>query len=267
MEPTWTCESVADVRRSLMTEPPVPQSRSVPALRLDSLGSGYASDIAQPGGFRRAFIGHSGPPAQFHLGFLRQVSRASAVYGTMAGAGREGMQTDDGYIDLPDSTPGPGMSVPVTTVTFFKSMIGPTMLYVPCMYLEAGFCVASAGLCVSAALSTVGMYKLVQVSQVLQRSNATYSDIGQLVFGRRGYLMVEICLVTSQWLYCVGYPIFVAQNLHAVFGAFREPPSVASLIVLQLPLVIPYCWVRQIQKLGRPMILSNSKSTGSPPDL
>ena len=66
-----TCDSVADVKRSLLAaEHTIGHLRSQPALRLNSLGAGYASDLAQPGGFRRAFVGHTGAHAQFHMPIL-----------------------------------------------------------------------------------------------------------------------------------------------------------------------------------------------------
>ena len=150
------------------------------------------------------------------------------------------------------------MGVFVTTVTFLKSMIGPTLLYVPCMYLEAGFAIAAGGLLLSAVLSTVGMLKLISIRDTIPASEATYPQVAQVALGRTGYLAVEACLVTSQWLYCVGYPIFAAQNLQAVLASFMSsPPSVAAMIALQLPLIVPYCWIRQIQRLGNAMVVAN----------
>ena len=113
-----TCDSVADVKRSLLAaEHTIGHSRSQPALRLNSLGAGYASDLAQPGGFRRAFVGHTGAHAQFHMPILRDLSRSSSIYGGVVGK----QAHPDGYLGAADDLGAPpGMSVYVTTVTFLK---------------------------------------------------------------------------------------------------------------------------------------------------
>ena len=71
-------------------------------------------------------------------------------------------------------------------------------------------------------------------------------------------MLIEAALVTSQWLYCVGYPIFVAQNTHAILAScLASPPSELCLTLVQLAVCIPYCWVRRVSSLSGAMLVTN----------
>jgi hypothetical protein len=49
----------------------------------------------------------------------------------------------------------------------------------------------------------------------------------------------------------VGYPIFVARNVHAVLAALMpSAPSLVALTLAQLPVLVPYCWLRDLRYLG-----------------
>lgn len=169
-----------------------------------------------------------------------------------------------------------GMSFGTATLTLLKAMVGPMLLFTPHMFAEAGAVFATFTFLLVSALSMLGMLRLVEVYEAIgggrggnddqqqhHHTGGAYAEVGQRVLGRAGYLLVESCLVVSQWLYCVGYPIFVATNVQRVLATSgvssfsSAPPSLAALTLLQLPVLVPYCWVREIRYLGYPMLLAN----------
>lgn len=177
---------------------------------------------------------------------------------------------------------GPGqMSVVTAVLTLMKAMVGPMLLFTPHMFAEAGALLAALTFILVSVLSSVGMLRLVDVHESIVRegnSEDVFSDdddghgggafaqIGQRAAGRAGFVMVEACLVVSQWLYCVGYPIFVARNLESVLLALlpaEAAPSLVTLTVAQLPILVPYCWVRDLHYLGYPMLVANVCLWGS----
>jgi proton-coupled amino acid transporter len=81
-----------------------------------------------------------------------------------------------------------------------------------------------------------------------------YAALADRAAGAHARLAVELCIGVSQFLYCAGYPIFVAQNVSAAVGGRVGVPA---LLLLQLPLLVPYCWVRSIERLGVALLLAN----------
>ena len=166
------------------------------------------------------------------------------------------------------------MSNVTASLTLLKAMLGPLLLYAPHMFAEAGVLLATVMIVLAGLLSACGMYALVEVHDKVGgidshgraegSGKGAYADIGRQAVGAVGANLVEGCLVTSQWLYCVGYPIFVARNLQCVLSAaMSEPPSLRTLTLMQLPVLVPYCWVRDIRSLGYPMLAANVFLWGS----
>ncbi|EOD22722.1 hypothetical protein EMIHUDRAFT_195046 [Emiliania huxleyi CCMP1516] len=82
-------------------------------------------------------------------------------------------------------------------------------------------------------------------------SKGAFAEIGRQAAGAAGYVIVDSCLVASQFLFCVSYPIFIATNTRAVLESLLPlPPSVTFLTLVQLP-------VRDIHRLGWPMLVAN----------
>jgi amino acid permease len=74
-------------------------------------------------------------------------------------------------------------------------------------------------------------------------SKGAFAEIGRQAAGAAGYVIVDSCLVASQFLFCVSYPIFIATNTRAVLESLLPlPPSVTFLTLVQLPVLVPYCW-------------------------
>mmetsp|Transcript_26732 Transcript_26732/g.85734 ORF Transcript_26732/g.85734 Transcript_26732/m.85734 type:complete len:512 (-) Transcript_26732:150-1685(-) len=150
-------------------------------------------------------------------------------------------------------------------LTLLKAMIGPMLLFVPSMYKQVGVLFASVMFAVVGVLSAAGMFQLLECHDAVLRgqrfssvSKGAFAEIGRQAAGAAGYVIVDSCLVASQFLFCVSYPIFIATNTRAVLESLLPlPPSVTFLTLAQLPVLVPYCWVRDIHRLGWPMLVAN----------
>lgn len=249
---------VADIHRQLL-EPlardGIPRTMTDPGERR-SVEKMKASDIAVPGGFRRLFVKREGQeeapafvpaPAAEWRRFLEQ---GAAIYMAKASVGGHGLEQ--------------GMSNVMTVLTFLKAMVGSFLLFVPHMFAEAGLATASLIILATGALSTHGMLHLMRCAAKCGGAGYAYPDVGFAAFGPAGRVAVEFCLAGSQFLYCVGYPIFVAENMRAVLQLLLGVQAeVSLLIVVQLAVLVPYCWVTQLDALGGAMFIANICIWGS----
>ncbi|RLN66901.1 hypothetical protein BBP00_00001950 [Phytophthora kernoviae] len=238
---------------------------------------GKASDIAQPGGFRREHVITNLPgnspnvPSYAQDSFLDSIQPTSileSTYGDFIVASL-GLADDDESDELGDSTPlltrawkrrpekhKPGATVGKTVFTILKSFIGSGILFLPRGFANGGMLFSLVALCSSAAMSTFCMLRLTSCSNVLLRepghTNVSYGLVGEKAFGKIGRVAVNISLVLSQVGFCCSYLIFVEKNIgEVILAAFNIQRTGASssltLILLQIILYTPLSWVRRIE--------------------
>lgn len=239
---------------------------------------GKASDIAQPGGFRREHVITNLPgnsplvPSYVQDSFLDSIQPTpgllQSTYGDFIVASL-GLADDDDSDELGDSTPlltrawkrrpekqQPGATVGKTVFTILKSFIGSGILFLPKGFANGGMLFSLAALCCSAALSTFCMLRLTACSNVVLthhgHSNVSYGLVGEKAFGKLGRIAVNISLVLSQVGFCCSYLIFVEKNIgEVILAAFNIQRTTASssltLILLQIVLYTPLSWVRRIE--------------------
>ncbi|GMF23477.1 unnamed protein product [Phytophthora fragariaefolia] len=238
-------------------------------------GAGKASDIAQPGGFRRDHVianlptGETVVPTYVQKSFLTSIGPDSLLQSTYRGFASETLHLGDEYSEnlIPlfssldtfqtkSEASTRGASVKKTIFTIFKSFIGSGILFLPKGFQNGGMLFSIGGLCVSAALSTFCMLRLVECSSVLLRShnhhNVSYGVVGEKAFGSMGRRAVNTSLVLSQIGFCCSYLIFVEKNigevlLHAFNLRSSFTTSSWTLILLQIPLYTPLAWVRRLE--------------------
>ncbi|CAI5717327.1 unnamed protein product [Hyaloperonospora brassicae] len=238
---------------------------------------GKASDIAQPGGFRRDHVianleGDSPQvPSCVQDSFLESIQPTrgflQSAYGDFIVASLD-LVADDGDSDE-TTTPllsrawkrrpekqQPGATVGKTVFTILKSFIGSGILFLPKGFQNGGMLFSLGALSVSAILSTFCMLRLTDCSNFVQRErghiNVSYGLVGEKAFGKMGRVAVNISLVLSQLGFCCSYLIFVEKNIGevilAAFGIQRTTASSSlTLIVLQILLYTPLSWVRRIE--------------------
>jgi proton-coupled amino acid transporter len=129
-----------------------------------------------------------------------------------------------------------GASVKKTVFTIFKSFIGSGILFLPKGFQNGGMLFSIVGLCLSAALSTFCMLRLVECSTVLQNShnhhNVSYGTVGEKAFGSFGRRAVKN----------IGEVLLHAFDLRSSLTT-----SSWTLILLQIPLYTPLAWVRRLE--------------------
>lgn len=237
---------------------------------------GKASDIAQPGGFRRDHVitnmGGNSPhiPLYVQDSFLESIQPTPGIvqsaYGDFVVANL-GLADDDDDVDE-TATPllsrkwkqrpekqQSGATVGKTVFTILKSFIGSGILFLPKGFQNGGMLFSLAALCTSAALSAYCMLRLCDCSNLLLqngRSNVSYGLVGEKAYGKFGRVAVNISLVLSQTGFCCSYLIFVEKNIGevilAAFGIQRTTASSSlTLIMLQILLYTPLSWVRRIE--------------------
>ncbi|KAH7467012.1 Vacuolar amino acid transporter 3 [Phytophthora ramorum] len=204
---------------------------------------GKASDIAQPGGFRRDHVianlpvGDTVVPTYVQKSFLTSIGATGLLQSAYCGFVNDTLHLGDEQSEseeliplfnsldtihaVKSETSPRGASVKKTIFTIFKSFI---------------------------ALSTFCMLRLVECSSVLLRSrnhhNISYGIVGEKAFGNLGRRAVNVSLVLSQIGFCCSYLIFVEKNigevlLHAFNVGSSTTTSSWTLILLQIPLYTP----------------------------
>ncbi|KAL4147288.1 hypothetical protein PRNP1_011044 [Phytophthora ramorum] len=238
---------------------------------------GKASDIAQPGGFRRDHVitnlGGNSPqvPVYVQDSFLESIQPTpgflQSAYGDFIVASLGLADEDDDSDET--ATPllsrawkrrpekhQPGATVGKTVFTILKSFIGSGILFLPKGFQNGGMRFSLTALCCSSILSTFCMLRLTECSNVLLRergrTNVSYGLVGEKAFGKVGRVAVNISLVLSQIGFCCSYLIFVEKNIgEVILAAFNIQSTTASssltLIMLQILLYTPLSWVRRIE--------------------
>lgn len=237
---------------------------------------GKASDLAQPGGFRREHVINNLPsdsddvPRYLQESFLASIGPNSLLQSTYGNFIADSLHLGEEYTEDEELVPlfssldafhtsknvrpAGGASVQKTVFTIVKSFIGSGILFLPKGFQNGGMLFSIVGLCASAALSTFCMLRLVECSNVLLRSrghhSVSYGIVGEQAFGSVGRLAVNVSLVLSQLGFCCSYLIFVQKNIGEVLlHVFDVRSSVAAwtLILLQVPLYTPLVWVRHLE--------------------
>uniref|UniRef100_M4BRX0 Amino acid transporter transmembrane domain-containing protein n=1 Tax=Hyaloperonospora arabidopsidis (strain Emoy2) TaxID=559515 RepID=M4BRX0_HYAAE len=238
---------------------------------------GKASDIAQPGGFRRDHMitnleGDSPHvPSCVQDSFLESIQPTEgflrSAYGGFIMANLDLADDDDDSDET--NTPllsrawkrrpekqQPSATVGKTVFTILKSFIGSGILFLPKGFQNGGMLFSLGALSISAILSTFCMLRLTDCSNVVQSErghiNVSYGLVGEKAFGKVGRVAVNISLVLSQLGFCCSYLIFVEKNIgEVILAAFGIQSTTASssltLIVLQILLYTPLSWVRRIE--------------------
>jgi proton-coupled amino acid transporter len=81
-----------------------------------------------------------------------------------------------------------------------------------------------------------------------------YGDVGAYAFGRAGELVVNLALLLTQFGYCTGYLIFLAQTIHDLTRCDCAP---AWFLLIPLPIVLTLALLRSLRKLTPFSYLAN----------
>lgn len=262
------------------------QTFSVP----ESRGNGFiddsvltASEQQMPGGFRRQFLAQSRPNfLAARTPITRNFVEFLNLYGSFAGedlAESDDEAIDDSESDQEDQRGQAGQDErrPLlsktksskrqkqgdasTTKTFFtllKAFIGTGIMFLPKAFNNGGILFSSLALAAISALSMLAFHLLLRCRTAC--GGGGYGDIGNAIAGPKMRTLVLGSITFSQLGFVCAGLVFVAQNLYTFSSSMTarrtgdvdatSPLSTTSLIALQLVVVIPLAFIRNISKLG-----------------
>jgi hypothetical protein len=124
---------------------------------------------------------------------------------------------DDGH-----GGPPPGSATPAqVVVNIVISFVGAGLLGIPNAFMKSGWLLGFVALLVVSGLNVYAMLRLPAVQTALQtrypnESLHSYGDVGRCVFGRKGEVLVQVCLAISQAGFGTAYIIFIAANISSI---------------------------------------------------
>ncbi|KAK8075542.1 hypothetical protein PG997_010205 [Apiospora hydei] len=211
-----------------------------------------------PGGFRRAYI----QQRQQHLAARMPVTRNFVEFLDLYGsfAGEDLADSDDEAVSFEDdeeATPGvPALSKSATagtTKTFFtllKAFIGTGIMFLPKAFSNGGILFSSITMIVVAAISMVSFHLLLACKT---KYPGGYGELGHAIAGNRMRGLILASITMSQLGFVCAGIVFVAENILSFLAAVSRsgaPLSTSSIIVIQILILIPFAWIRNISKLG-----------------
>ncbi|BCR84525.1 putative amino acid transporter [Aspergillus chevalieri] len=244
----------------------------VPRVSEESIEDGAAAN--EPGNFRRHFVrqrhGELDPetvPSSF-LDFLD-------LYGSFAGEDLAESEDESAITDEEEGRPGEhrpllgrrksaraarrGDASNIRTFfTLLKAFVGAGIIFLPRAFRNGGILFSSVTLVTVAIISTLCFHLLLQCRA---KYGGGYGDIGERIAGARIRTLILASVAISQLGFVCAAMIFTAENLQAVFEAVAIRTgmfgSTTGLILIQLAVLIPLAFIRNISKLGPSALLAD----------
>ncbi|KAK3381186.1 transmembrane amino acid transporter protein-domain-containing protein [Podospora didyma] len=236
-------------------------------------------DQIAPGGFRRAFLrqkhGHDFAAARFPV--TRNFVEFLDLYGSFAGEdlvdSDEEAVTDDEEEEVEGErrpllgprltsraariarTANAGMSK--TFFTLIKAFVGTGIMFLPKAFNNGGLLFSSLAM---VGVSIVTMLAFHLLLECKAKYGGGYGELGQAISGDKFRTLILASVALSQLGFVCAGIVFVAENMLTFFNAITEglsPVSTVGLITIQLILLIPLAWIRNISKLGPAALLAD----------
>jgi len=145
-----------------------------------------------------------------------------------------------------------------TFFTLLKAFVGAGIIFLPRAFRNGGILFSSITLVTVAIISTLCFHLLLQCRA---KYGGGYGDIGERIAGPRVRMLILASVAISQLGFVCAAMIFTAENLQAVFEAVTIRTgmfgSTTGLILIQLALLIPLAFIRNISKLGPSALLAD----------
>lgn len=243
-----------------------------------------AGEQRLPGGFRREFIQRKQPILAARLPVTRNFVEFLDLYGSFAG--EDLAESDDEAItDTEDEQEDEDANQPSerrpllrrkstkrgkaegnagTTKTFFtllKAFIGTGIMFLPKAFNNGGILFSSMCLISVSLVSMLAFHLLLQCRRSI--GGGGYGEIGHAIGGSKMRNIVLASITLSQLGFVCAGLVFVAQNLYSFSQAVAKRPDNSSpistniLIALQLLVIIPLAFIRNISKLGPAALLAD----------
>ncbi|TRX92487.1 hypothetical protein FHL15_006654 [Xylaria flabelliformis] len=144
-----------------------------------------------------------------------------------------------------------------TFFTLLKAFIGTGIMFLPKAFDNGGLLFSSITMVVISAVTMLAFHLLLACKS---RHGGGYGEIGEAIAGPRMRNLILASITLSQLGFVCSGIVFVAENLTSFFEAVthgHSPISPAKLILIQVLVLIPLSYIRNIAKLGPVALLAD----------
>lgn len=145
------------------------------------------------------------------------------------------------------------------TITTVKSFVGTGILTMPFAYRRSGLLSGTICLLLIAFVSEHCMQLLLRTAAT-SGGRPSFGNLAMRVCGRRAKLLVEGCLIFSQYGFCIGYVIFIVWNVQDVVCHETNGivcPQKGKLFLATVVFLAPSTWLSSLNMLEIPVLMSN----------
>jgi proton-coupled amino acid transporter len=146
-----------------------------------------------------------------------------------------------------------------TFFTLLKAFIGTGIMFLPKAFKNGGMLFSSITMIVVSIVTALCFELLLSCRK--QYGGAGYGDLGRSISGPKLRSLILVSITMSQIGFVCAGLIFTADNLASFFAAVTkgqgEPLSTSALIGIQLIILIPMSFIRNISKLGPAALLAD----------
>lgn len=145
-----------------------------------------------------------------------------------------------------------------TFFTLLKAFVGTGIMFLPKAFNNGGILFSSLTLLTVASISALCFHLLLQCRK---RYGGGYGELGEAIGGPKMRSLILSSITISQIGFVCAGIIFCAENLYsfmeAVTGPGPTPFSTNALIALQVIVLVPLAFIRNISKLGPAALLAD----------
>ncbi|KAI1757507.1 transmembrane amino acid transporter [Xylaria castorea] len=248
----------------------------------DDLEGLTVNEQLAPGGFRRAFLRQTQQDQMWasRIPITRNFVEFLDLYGSFAGedladSDDEAILDDDEQEEPEDELPperrpllgsrknsraalrSATASTGKTFFTLLKAFVGTGIMFLPKAFDNGGLLFSSITMVVISAVTMLAFHLLLACKS---RYGGGYGEIGEAIAGPRMRNLILASITLSQLGFVCSGIVFVAENLTSFFEAVthgHSPISPAKLILIQVLVLIPLSYIRNIAKLGPVALLAD----------
>lgn len=142
--------------------------------------------------------------------------------------------------------------------TLLKAFIGTGIMFLPKAFNNGGILFSSMTMVVVSVVSMLAFHLLLQCRN---QYGGGYGDLGKAISGSKVRSLILGSITLSQLGFVCAGMVFVAENLYSFSEAVSKGPvplPIPALIALQLVVLIPLSFIRNISKLGPAALLADA---------
>lgn len=214
---------------------------------------GRAGDLAQPGGFRRHHLQQRRPSMDQQSLLNRLLDPRVQRY--FEAELKKGRQEEE--IEALETADAGGSSNFGTVLLILKSTIGGTLIIIPGAFSHTGLLVAPLLLLI---VGGAEIYCMVLLVDCVRSCGGSYGEIARKAVGEAGSFAVEASVFLSQAGFVCAEMLYVAKNSVPPLKAMGLQSwwlSESTILLLQLLVVIPMSWIRQLKYFQVSNLIAN----------